>query len=125
MYTDHQQRGNRASRSIRKRKDKMKDALKTSSRRAPADDNDAGGRMGESEKHAVSFASFRWGSRGKFGDSPRREYRTEDVGRLKDLVGAKRKGGETVRLKVECLRPPDSVVTTVSEFWVGAVSWWS
>ena len=42
-----------------------------------------------------------------------REYTTEDIGPLKDLVGDGSKGHAEVRLKAECLRFPSSVTTTV------------
>lgn len=88
----------------------------SSSNSSSNDSGDRKGKSGDHEKHHTLFSSFRWGAQGKFGDSPRREYKTDEVARLKDLVGGKRKVGGEVRLKVECLRPPDSVVTTVSEF---------
>ena len=124
---------------IRKRRHKLKKALGRSKRAAgltggaahsdddsDSDDNSSNNsnnkgndnapqqRASPEQQHRVGFSSFRWGSKGIFSDSPRREYRTDDVGRLKDLVGGKRKVGGEVRLKVECLRPLDSVVTTVS-----------
>lgn len=77
-------------------------------------DNDPQRRASLQRHRAAGFSSFRWGSKGVFGDSPRREYKTDDVGRLTDLVGGKRKVGGAVRLKVECMRPLHSVVTTVS-----------
>lgn len=115
----------------RKRGRKLKKALGRSRRAAAAAGLPGGARSddgsdGDSDNHGngggddsphqtrVGFSSFRWGSKGVFSDSPRREYHTDDVGRLKDLVGGKRKVGGEVRLKVECVRPPDSVVTTVS-----------
>lgn len=46
-----------------------------------------------------------------------REYKTEDIGRLKDLTADGNKGQPDVRLKAECLRFPTSVTTTVR--WSG------
>lgn len=117
---------------VRKRRRKLKKALGRSKRAAGlmggagahSDDDSDGDSDGNDndpqkranvEQHRVGFSSFRWGSKGIFSDSPRREYRADDVGRLKDLVGGKRKVDGEVRLKVECLRPLDSVVTTVSK----------
>lgn len=99
----------------RKRRHKVRDALGRGGGGGDGNRHLRHKKRNSLEKHGVSFASFRWGSKGVFGDSPRRLYNTDDVGRKYDLIGAKRKVGGSVRLQVECLRPPDSVVTTVSE----------
>ena len=112
----------------RKRRHKVRDALGRAGLASPTSSGDEGnGGGGRRRRHrkrhsrgGVGFASFRWGSKGTFGDAPRRVYNAEDVGRLQDLVGDKRKIGGAVKLQVECLRPLDSVVTTVSSTAPGA-----
>lgn len=103
--------------SARRRRHKIKSALRSSKQASGSTGGVLGGDNDSDNDDAnddrVGF-SLRRGSKGIFGDSPRREYKTDDVGRLRDLVGAKRKVGGEVRLKVECVRPLDSVVTTVS-----------
>lgn len=84
------------------------------------DEEDEGAEEEEEElgggRKEFMFSSFRWSNRGKFGfDSRKRKYETDDVGRLRDLVSERRKGKREMRLKVECLRPPTSVTTTVSD----------
>lgn len=61
------------------------------------------------------FSSFRWGGKSKYGFEPLR-YKTEEVGRLRDLTAEKRGVLEKgVRLQVDCMRPHSSVATTVSD----------
>lgn len=98
-------------------RDKIPDGSSPSAESSDAEEDESG----SSQDIDGIFSSSRWGSWKKFGSF--RKYEADVVGRLSDLVAEGQGGKKSLSLQVECLRPFDSVVTTVSErisfFWWG------
>lgn len=98
-HSDHNQKDAKAAEGD--------DAGSLSSSSSSSSSDDEGG-------FSISPFSFRSDS-SKFRFDPKRKYELDDVGRLRDLVESKHRDQPEVRLQAECVRPPSSVATTVSQ----------
>ena len=109
--------------AVRRGRDSFKATAPHSDSSCERDDSSQGEKSGEEEAGSLdpeggraigrTFESSGFVSKKHPGLGPLREYKTEDIGRLKDLVGDGERGQAEVHLKAECLRFASSVTTTV------------